>query len=73
MLGLISEILRFVNGRHRIKVVRDPSSDNSGNKFKGKAYWRSGNQTLANQLPLTPELISISADLKMKNKTQLKN
>ena len=35
---------------HRIQLVRNPSSENSGNTLEGKAYWRGVNQTLANQL-----------------------
>ena len=50
-LGLFFCVQNY-RGRHRIKLVRNPSSESSGNKFVGLSYWRGPNQTLANQLQL---------------------
>ena len=54
----VSELPKILNERHRVKVVRNPSEEDSGNKFEGEAYWRGGNQTLANQLSLASDRVN---------------
>ena len=51
---------------HRVKVVRNPSEENSGNTFVGKAYWRSKNQTLQNNCIL----FRFGIEFKISNETK---